>query len=239
VGNKIGDYMRLIWANEFIYHLMSYRVLNIRGGYGKGKTLLAVAVSYYLYQNGYVDKIYANFPLAGKVEKVDEANPETYKNFVMDLDEAHVILDARQFSKNASQTWLKDLRKRNAVLILPAVLSVDNRFRTISCQRMLQLGNWIWVYRWMLEDGIGDAITGTFGLQNPSMLFGAYDTEYIPSDEDFEMIRRIISNENKVVKHENKINDDLDYGGGRAVENQDTKNIPSLKEPKFSDFIRG
>lgn len=175
-------------ATELFWIATTYRAINITGRYGSGKTLLSVAMAYELWRKDYVKKIYANFPMAGR--ELDY--PDGDKDFVMILDEAHIVLDARAFSKKASQSWLKDLRKRNSVIILPAVIGVDIRFRAVMVQRMMMIGNLFWVYRWQIDDGMG--VHGSwFVLVNPSKYFGAYETRYSPRDEDFDLLQRVMT----------------------------------------------
>lgn len=179
---------RFYGLGEFIFILTSYRVCNIRGHYGSGKTLLSVALAFELWRQGLVDSIYSNFPMAGRSTDYSYG----YR-FAMLLDEAHIMLDARSFSKQASQTWLKDLRKRESVLILPAVLSVDVRFRSVIVQRIFAFpGNLLWIYRWQIDDGAGKH-TGSFQLFYPSYYFNSYSTKYSPNDEDFENIKRVMA----------------------------------------------
>lgn len=175
-------------AAEIFWLATTYRVVNIRGRYGSGKTLLTVAMAIELWRRDLVDKIYANFPMAGRELEYVVAD----KSFVMIIDEAHIILDAREFSKNASKKWLRDLRKRNCVLFTPSMTDVDKRFRRVMVQRSFMLGNLMWVYRWQVDDGMG-IHGGWFALVLPGKYFGAFDTQYSPIDEDFENLERVMS----------------------------------------------
>lgn len=178
----------LINASEIIWLATTYRVLNMTGHYGSGKTLLAVALAYQLWKEDYVGKIYANFPMAGRELEYIEGD----ENFVMIIDETHIVLDGRSFSKNATEKWLKDLRKRNSILFAPSIVGVDVRFRSVMVQRSMMVGNLVWIYRWQIDDGIG-VHGGWFALVNPSYYFGAYETKYSPVDEDFEKLERVMS----------------------------------------------
>jgi KaiC/GvpD/RAD55 family RecA-like ATPase len=184
-------------ASELFWLATTYRVLNIRGHYGSGKTLLAVAMAYELWRKDYVGKIYANFPMAGRELEYIEGD----LNFVMIIDETHVVLDARSFSKNASSKWLKDIRKRNSILIAPSMTDVDVRFRKVMVQRSLMIGNLAWLYRWQVDDGMG--VHGNwFMIYKPSRYFGAYDTRYSPLDEDFERLERVMSGNVEIKRDE-------------------------------------
>jgi len=178
----------LINASELIWLATTYRVLNMTGHYGSGKTLLAVALAYELWKQDYVGKIYANFPMAGRELEYVEGDTD----FVMIIDETHIVLDGRSFSKNATEKWLKDLRKRNSVLFAPSIVGVDIRFRAVMIQRSMMIGNMLWIYRWQIDDGLG--VHGSwFALLNPKKYFGAYETKYSPIDEDFENLERVMS----------------------------------------------
>jgi hypothetical protein len=205
-------------ASELFWIATTYRAVNIAGRYGSGKTLLAVAMAFELWKRGYIDKIYSNFPMAGREIEYLPGD----RDFVMILDEAHVVLDSRAFSAKASQTWLKDLRKRNSVLLVPAVMGVDVRFRAVMVQRFLMLGNFAWLYRWQIDDGMG--VHGSwFALVRPSKYFGAYDTHYSPVDEDFENIQTVMSGEVRS-------NDRYDPTGGYTTVQE--RSFP-VEEPKF------
>lgn len=185
--------MPLRGADEYINHTMGYRVVNIWGRYGSGKTLLAVATAFELWKRGHVDYIHANHPMSGRSEGMESSD------FVMILDEAHKVLDARKFSSNASQTWLDSLRKRNAVLILPAVISVDVRFRVFLVQRLLKVGDIVWFYRWQIDDGVG-VNSGIFRLVNPKWYYGSYPTLYEPFLEDYERLKNIMERTDEKTK---------------------------------------
>lgn len=182
---------RFINASEYFWNVTNYRVVNIRGHVGSGKTLLSVATGYELWEQGYIDHIYAPFPVKGQRNKYDK-----YKKFVMLLDEAHVVLDSRKFGQNNVEEWLRDIRKRQAIIITSAFIDVDKRMRSVVVQRTLLIGSLFWMYRWQIDDGIGVS-TGTFGLLFPNWYFGLYDTLYSPSYEDFENMRIITNGDNK------------------------------------------
>lgn len=180
-------------AAELFWLATTYRVVNIKGRYGSGKTLLSVAMAYEIWKRDLVGKIYANFPMAGRELEYVEAD----MNFLMIIDETHIVLDARSFSKNASQKWLKDLRKRNSILIAPSIVAIDVRFRAVMIQRSMMIGNLVWIYRWQIDDGMG--VHGNwFALVNPKKYFGAYETVYSPMEEDFENLERVMSGEPKI-----------------------------------------
>ena len=181
---------RLINAHEYLWLATNYRIVNIRGHVGSGKTLLAVATAYELWRKKYIERIFAPFPLKGQSLEFDNG-----EDFVMILDEAHVVLDSREFGKNASKDWLRDIRKRRAVIISSAFIDVDKRFRLVMVQRILKVGNLLWWYRWQMSDGVGQS-TGAFGLLNPNWYFNTYPTKYSPNDEDFNNMLKVVSSGN-------------------------------------------
>ena len=178
--------MRWFNLSEALWLITSYRLVNIRGRYGSGKTLLSVALAYELYRQKYVDYIFAPMPLIGSYMGTDKQD-----RFAMVLDEAHVILDSREFHKNETKTWLRDLRRREGVLFTPAVIDVDKRTRPVIIQRMLQVGNLFWLYRMRIEDGMA-GYECNLGLFKPSDYFGAYPRKYSPTEEDFERLKVIM-----------------------------------------------
>jgi hypothetical protein len=178
-----------MWWNieEFFWTLANYRVLNIRGRYGSGKTLLSVALAYELWKRHLVDTIYSNFPMAGRSEEYNKK-----ENYVMIVDEPQEIFDSRDYMRNETKPWLRGLRKRKITVLLPGFSDIDVRFRKLVCQRMLLIGNFAWFYRWQIDDGIGITY-GTFALLMPPKYFGAYDTKFLPGDEDYDNLRQLIS----------------------------------------------
>lgn len=141
--------MGFLWAGEFLGLLKLFRVLGIRGGFGTGKTLLAVALAVEAWRLGWVDHVYSNMRLKGDwLEEI----PGAIRGAAVIYDEAWQELDSRSFGAKASQRWLAYLRKRNVMLFLPSVIQVDVRFRTLLVQRFLGWGP-LWVYRWQLNDG--------------------------------------------------------------------------------------
>jgi len=196
---------------EFIWYVTNYKTLNIRGRYGSGKTLLSVALAYELWKQNYIKHILASFPMNGMKNQLDGIDGD----FVMLLDEAGLILDSREFGRNASKEWLKDLRKRKIILVLPSVIDVDKRFRQVVVQRIFMFGNIFWIYRYQVGDGLG-VEDGWFGLWKPSWYFGTYDTDYIVEDEDFE-----------------KLLDVMARGKGKKIQEKNNGFVPILSDEEF------
>ena len=171
-----------LFADQFLKLMVSFRVLWLAGRFGGGKTLLSFALSAWLYNNGYADRIYSNIP-SPLCSDLDDTT-KLWKS-AMVLDEAWVLLDAREYSKNVSRTIGAFLRKYDLYLLLPSVFPVDVRFRSFYVQRTFNgmiLGLPLWVYSWRLNSGVSSD-RGWFGLWMPQKFYGSYDTMATPSDD--------------------------------------------------------
>ncbi len=183
-------------ADEFIYQFTQHRVAYIRGHFGSGKTLLAVALGVELWRLGLTDRIFTNFPMAGRCLDYSQNR----RGYVI-LDEASRVLDSRKFLMNSSDDWLYAMRKRQMYLILPSKTEVDKRFRDLTIQRVQMIANKRWVYRWEISDGVG-RLTGDFTLKNPSDIFGLYSTEWEPAPQEFENLKRLMKGSENVDQEE-------------------------------------
>lgn len=180
------------WWNlgDAIWYCTSRRVIDIDGDYGSGKTLLAVALSYELVKGGYVDHIFAPIPIRGQCFDL-----EVRSRWVMVLDEAHAILDARQYKDNKTDEWLRDLRRRESIILTPAVEDVDKRFRKVQMRRWGMLGNIVWFYEITSVRNDREKRLARFALFFPHYYFGAYSTVYSPTHDGFEGMLKVASNE--------------------------------------------
>lgn len=167
---------RLI-GDAFIKLFLAFRVLNIQGRFGGGKTLLSVWMAYYLMSNKYVDQIVSNFPIIKKNDK-----NELLKRTAVILDESWMYITSRADVINYSAY----LRKLDDYLILPSVFDIQSRLSFFTCSRLYNLqafGIPGWIYRWDLNSKKSKE-KGSFILTNPSRIFGLYDTGYIPFDDE-------------------------------------------------------
>lgn len=169
-------------GDEFLRTLVGLRVLWLAGRFGGGKTLLSFALSSWLYKNGYINTVYSNIPSPICEPVTDDTR--FYKSALV-LDEAWVLLDAREYAKNVSRTIGAFLRKYQLYLLLPSVFPVDKRFRALWCQRVfngMTVGVPLWVYAWRCDMGVMSD-KGWFALVRPQQFFGSYDTMATPTTD--------------------------------------------------------
>jgi hypothetical protein len=165
-----------IIGTQFLKLLLGFRILNIRGRYGGGKTLLSVWIAYWLMAGGYTKKIVSNIAVQN-----DNDDQGQIEDCAVILDESWMYIQSRQDVLNYSAY----LRKLGSYLLLPSVFDVHSRLSFFSCNRIMNLQNVglpIWVYRWDLASK-SYRENGHFFLLNPERIFGLYDTNYIPSDD--------------------------------------------------------
>jgi len=174
----------LINADEFLYNLLAYRILWIRGRLGGGKTLLAVALAQHLIERHGFRGVISNFPTALPQhpwrEMHPDGRPRGVRGAVCIWDEAGLFLDRRSFMTNDRGVGAL-LRKLDSVLLLPSVTPPDLRLSYFSVARDIRIGE-SWRYVWQLAMPGMRAETGTFWLR-PRSTYGMYDTRYIPVDD--------------------------------------------------------
>jgi len=174
----------LINADEFLYNLLAYRILWIRGRLGGGKTLLAVALAQHLIERHGFRGVISNFPTCLPQHPWRESHPDGrprgVRGAVAIWDEAGLFLDRRSFMTNDRGVGAL-LRKLDSVLLLPSVTPPDLRLSYFSVARDLRIGD-SWRYVWQLSMPGMRAETGTFWLR-PRSTYGMYDTRYIPVDD--------------------------------------------------------
>lgn len=165
-----------IVGDTYLKLLLGFRIATIGGRFGGGKTLLAVALAYWLKGSGKVDKIVCNFP----VEHTSDDNGLLYRSAII-LDEAWGYITSRQSVSDYSAY----LRKIDSYLILPSVFDIHYRLSFFESVRLYNLQNFgipAWYYSWKLKNkSVRDK--GSFWLTNPQVMYGTYDTSYIPLDD--------------------------------------------------------
>lgn len=174
-------------ADEFLYNLLAYRIVWIRGRLGGGKTLLSVALADEIIKRGFARGVIANFPTVLKVhnwrELHEDGKPRGVRGSVVIFDEAGLFIDRRTFMKNDRGIGAL-LRKLDCFLLLPSVTPPDARLSYFSTQRVLAnslTGNW--TFKWTLAIPGAEVETGKFTLIKPQEYYGSYDTRYIPVDD--------------------------------------------------------
>jgi len=182
--------MQWFQFSEFLFMLRSYRSCYITGHYGSGKTVLAVALAYELWRQGYVDNIVTVMPCAGARLLRDVAD---LSDSAVVVDEAHNIADNRNLSGSKASDLLQNLRKRNTYILAASYQSVDKRLRTLTVQRSLMIGNLLWAYSWVIEDRL-KPIKGWFALTKPAILFGSFDTKFEPDLSDYGVFSNVQNN---------------------------------------------
>ncbi|PJF32187.1 MAG: hypothetical protein CUN51_00735 [Candidatus Thermofonsia Clade 1 bacterium] len=164
-------------ADAFLRMVANYRVVWLSGRFGGGKTSLAVWIAAWLVKNSYARRVVSNIPITGRVDPP----PVPINDSVILLDESWMYVD----SWNDVKAYAAFLRKANLYLLLPSVWAPHSRLRILECHRVFNgyvLSLPFWVYRWSL--GMASiSEKGYFALWMPHLVFGMYDTEYIPKDD--------------------------------------------------------
>jgi len=232
---------KVIFANfDTFYSLYrAYRVIWIRGRFGGGKTLLAVAISAKLLADKYVDYVVSNVPVEFGVEA---KKTEKMTDWAIVLDESWIYLNTR----SSVYDYAAFVRKLNHYLLLPSVWPVHSRLQAFSVQRVFNayvIGLPVWVYRYDVRMRVYNE-HGYFALINPHALFGVYPTEYIPSDDGgvSELIDTFVGKKNgKRIKEEDEgsfelmeVIDEIDDSVSLVTESADmvTEAVKVLRKKK-------
>jgi hypothetical protein len=149
------------------------------------------------------------------------------KKFVMILDEPARVLDSRKYTSNKTSDWKRDLRKREAYLILPGVDDVDVRLRGLQVARLFMAGNLLWSYRYLRTTKTGES-SGWFILWRPSYFFGAYSTEYSPTVADFQVLYDVMTQ---------GIDDEIEYEKSVMMREQALYNPVEVETETYGKFI--
>lgn len=175
--------MPFLNANNMIGYLSSFRVCHIDGRYGGGKTALAFRLAYELQKMKRVRYIISN------VQSVFADDPAKvvlregrYADVAMVLDEGGIFVK----SGAEAEQYMAFMRKINAILIIPSVLEPALKTRFLTVQRLQNLntiGLPVWIYSLLLRKGMTYEKQMFYWL-NPHEIFGLYDTEGFPVDDD-------------------------------------------------------
>jgi len=173
-------------SNDPFQLVLPFRVVQISGRYGGGKTALAVHWSRRLSQEGYIAYVCANIPLALPVvaEYVERPRNLSYTCYIVDESWQYLALDA---SAAAIKKELAYLRKYGNYMLLPSVIPLTKHISSFpsvsfvfSFSRLFNL-HW-WVYYWQVGTG-RRSINGYWWWMNPNSVWGLYDSSYIPVDK--------------------------------------------------------
>lgn len=167
--------VQLINGSAFLENALAWRLTGIHGRLGSGKTLFSVAMAKWLYDNNFVDGVFANFPIDPEYIPI---RSEIRRSAVI-LDEGWAFADSRNSSKKF-EGYGAYARKLDAFWFSPSVYPVDKRMAPLKTRRLLDL--WVldaWLFEWQDVQGF----TGKFLLRNYREVFGRYDTKFIPFDD--------------------------------------------------------
>jgi len=166
--------------------VLPFRIAQITGRYGGGKTALAVHWARRMAREGYVAYICANIPLSLPViaEYIDRPRDLRYTCYIVDEAWQYLALDA---SATAVKRELAYLRKYGNYMLLPSVVPLTKHISSFpevsfvfSFSRIIGL-HW-WVYFWRVGSG-SRAINGYWWWLTPAAVWGIYDSSYIPTDK--------------------------------------------------------
>lgn len=175
--NKRGK-AYFLFGQTFWETFCAFRACWLRGRYGGGKTLLAVAMAARLLAEEKVNKVVSNIPLSFSVPPPEN----NLKDAAILLDESWIYINTRQDSLD----YAAFVRKFNTYLLFPSVFPIHNRLSFFFVQRVFNaysVGLPFWVY----EYGIRDKVVkekGLFALVNPTALFGHYPTLFVAGDDN-------------------------------------------------------
>ena len=164
------------WGGSgFLENFVVWRLLSIEGRLGGGKTLLSVALAKWLYEEGYVRGVFANFPI--DPEYIPDVRSCVQTAVI--LDEGWSFSDARSSAKEY-KGYGAYFRKLGSWFISPSVYKVDRRMRPVACERAFDLFVIkAWWYRWL---DVRNS-KGQFLFRGYESLFNRYDHRFIPSDD--------------------------------------------------------
>lgn len=172
--------MSLINGSEFFEYFLSYRLLGISGRLGAHKTSFSVYLARWLWQQGFVDGVFANFPIDPEYVPVLD---HCFRACVI-LDEAASFADSR----NSGNKWTgygAYARKLESFWISPSKNRADKRLTDLRCKRVSD----IWLldalyYKWRDDDPDGDGFSeGWFLWTEYWETYGKYETAFIPADD--------------------------------------------------------
>jgi len=174
--------MPLYNSANFLGYVKTYRTLWIRSRYGSGKTALAFRIAHELKQSGAVRYIVSNVKSPWADNPADVALVNGRADVVLIMDEGGMFMS--EISK--ARRYLSYLRKLNVILIIPSVQPPSSIVRYLQIKRTWNLGIIglpLWVYKMRLMDGDEMSLENVFWWR-PSEIFGLYDTEGYPSDDN-------------------------------------------------------
>lgn len=173
--------MPLVNSALILGYLETFRVCNIGGRFGGGKTALGFRLARELIERKKVRHIVSNVQSVWNDDPAHIQLVNGQADVAIILDEAGLFLETGRDAKK----FLAYLRKLNVILIMPTVLEPAARIRFLTVQRIMNLEVMafpMWLYRLDLIYGRTKE-KGFFGWWKPREIFGIYDTKGYPSDD--------------------------------------------------------
>lgn len=165
---------------ELLEYILNYRVINIRGRLGFGKTALACSIAHYLLWEGYVDGVITNFPTVFPISLNGE-DDNLLINKCLIFDEAWMFLDSRRSMSN-DRSYGAFARKFGNYILFPSVHPVDKRMRAITISpawKNIITGNDVWEY---IVSSEAEPVKNRFPFKSNDA-WGKYSTEYVPIND--------------------------------------------------------
>jgi len=166
--------------------VLPFRIAQVTGRYGGGKTALAVHWARRMAREGHIAYVCANIPLALPIVAEYSERPRDLRYTCYILDEAwqYLALDA---SAATVKKELAYLRKYGNYMLLPSVVQLTKHISSFpeitfvfSFSRILGL-HW-WIYYWRVGSS-KRMLDGYWWWMNPHSTWGLYDSSYIPVDK--------------------------------------------------------
>lgn len=192
---------QFVGGQAFWDSFTAFRVANLRGRYGGGKTSLAFIIAARLLAEKRVQRVISNIPCRFAVNEprnqaVDLVyNDEQQQNNISDirgipvpLQDAAIVLDESWMYIESRQDVLDYaafVRKFEHFLILPSVMPVHTRLSFFTVQRVFNgytVGLPIWFYKWGIRDKDVKE-NGYFGILRPTAVFNYYPTKFVAGDD--------------------------------------------------------
>lgn len=177
-----------VWnGSNFLENFLAFRMVHVGGRLGSGKTLLAVALAKWLFEQDLVAGVFANFPIDADYIPLRR---EVRSSAVI-LDESWSFADSRHSSAKF-MGYGAYARKLDCYWLSPSIFAPDKRMAPVRARREFDLYLFdSWLYRWQNVEGD----KSWFILRNYQNLFGRFDSRYIPLDDGgiLESLRREIA----------------------------------------------
>ncbi|MCS7242394.1 MAG: PhoH family protein, partial [Candidatus Caldatribacterium sp.] len=172
----------------------------LRGGFGTGKTALAVAIAIKLVEDNFVSKIISNIPIFHPKSNTTYAafdhyllaTPDRIEDCVLVIDEAGNFYSRYRAEYKTVDALMTFLRKKNVIVLLPSIKPVFKDLAQVTIYRFLNLQAIIaipfWIYKAQLaySDYREKKFSrSTFVWRNPTAFFPYFDSAAQPINDLF------------------------------------------------------